>query len=205
MINEMKQVYLYGAGGHAKVIIDILKSNQITVPKIFDDNPDIHTFMEIPVLHTDIHSPVIISIGNNEVRKKIVNELNNVVFSPAVIAQSVSVSDFATVDEGTVVMQGVIIQSSVKIGKHSIINTGASIDHDCLIQDYVHIAPGAILCGNVQIGEGSFIGAGTTIMQGIKIGKWSVIGAGSVVIRDIPDNVTAFGSPCKIIKQHNGK
>jgi acetyltransferase-like isoleucine patch superfamily enzyme len=95
-------------------------------------------------------------------------------------------------------MQGAIIQSSVKIGKHSIINTRASIDHDCVIQDYVHIAPGVILCGNVQIGEG----AGTTIMQGIRVGKWSVIGAGSVVLKDIPDHVTAVGSPCKIIKQH---
>jgi acetyltransferase EpsM len=72
-----------------------------------------------------------------------------------------------------------------------------------LIGDYVHIAPGAILCGNVEVGEGSFIGAGSTIMQGIKIGKWAVIGAGSVVVRDIPDHVTALGSPCRIIKENN--
>jgi sugar O-acyltransferase (sialic acid O-acetyltransferase NeuD family) len=201
----VKQIYLYGAGGHAKVILDILKSNRIIVPAIFDDNPDIDTFMGIPVTHTDIQSPLIISIGNNVIRKKIAGQLHNVAFAPAALAMSVTVSDSATLDAGTVVMQGVIIQSSVTIGKHSIINTRASIDHDCIIEDYVHIAPGAILCGNVQIGEGSFIGAGTTIMQGIKIGKWSVIGAGSVVVRDIPDQVTAFGSPCKIIKQHNGK
>jgi sugar O-acyltransferase (sialic acid O-acetyltransferase NeuD family) len=201
----VKQIYLYGAGGHAKVILDILKSNQIIVPAIFDDNPNIDTFMGIPVRHTDIQSPMIISIGNNVIRKKIVEQLHNVAFAPAALAMSVTVSDSVTLDTGTVVMQGAIIQSSVTIGKHSIINTRASIDHDCVIQDYVHIAPGVILCGNVQIGEGSFIGAGTTIMQGIKIGRWSVIGAGSVVVRDIPDQVTAFGSPCKIIKQQNGK
>ncbi|MDR0680551.1 MAG: acetyltransferase [Dysgonamonadaceae bacterium] len=195
----MRTVYLYGAGGHAKVIIDILKSNRITVSEIFDDNPAIHTFMGIPVSHTNIRSPLIISIGNNAIRKKIVEKFNNVIYYPALLANSVSISDLASIKEGTVVMQGAIIQSSAQIGKHVIINTRASIDHDCLIEDYVHIAPGAILCGNVEVGEGSFIGAGTTIMQGIKIGKWSIIGAGSVVVRDIPDNVTAFGNPCRII------
>jgi sugar O-acyltransferase (sialic acid O-acetyltransferase NeuD family) len=199
----MNQIYLYGAGGHAKVIIDILKSNQMIVSGIFDDNPDIETFMGIPVSHTDIHSPLIVGIGNNSIRKRIVDGLDKKIFTPALLAKSVTISDSALIEEGTVVMQGVIIQSSVKIGKHSIINTQSSIDHDCLISDYVHIAPGSTLCGNIQIGEGSFIGAGSTVMQGIKIGKWSVIGAGSVVVRDIPDNVTAFGSPCKIIKQNH--
>jgi sugar O-acyltransferase (sialic acid O-acetyltransferase NeuD family) len=195
------RIYLYGAGGHAKVIIDILKSNRIAVSEIFDDNPDIHTFMGIPVSHTDIRSPLIISIGNNAIRKKIVEKFGNITFGSALLSPSVTVSECVSIDEGTVVMQGAIIQSSVGIGKHAIINTGASVDHDCLIRDYAHIAPGAILCGNVEIGEGAFIGAGTIIKQEIKIGQWSVIGAGSVVVKDIPDNVTAFGNPCKIIKQ----
>jgi sugar O-acyltransferase (sialic acid O-acetyltransferase NeuD family) len=199
----MKQVYLYGAGGHAKVIIDMLKSNQITVSEIFDDNAGITSFKGIPVSHMDIHSPLILSIGCNAVRKKIVNQCENIVFHPAVIDSSAIVAESVQIEEGTVLMQGTIIQSSAKIGKHCIINTRASVDHDCVIEDYVHIAPGATLCGNVQVGEGTLIGAGTTIMPGVKIGKWSVIGAGSVVVRDIPDNVIAFGTPCKITKQHN--
>jgi sugar O-acyltransferase (sialic acid O-acetyltransferase NeuD family) len=199
----MKEVYLYGAGGHAKVVLDILESNHTVVSGIFDDNPDIREFMGIPVSHSGVFSPLIVSVGNNIIRKAIVDKLTDVEYISAVFARSVTKSNYATVDEGTIVMQGVIIQSSVNIGKHSIINTGALIDHDCVIRDYVHIAPGAILCGNVQVGEGSFIGAGATIMPGIKIGKWSIVGAGSVVIKDIPDHVTAVGSPCKIIKQHN--
>jgi acetyltransferase-like isoleucine patch superfamily enzyme len=73
-----------------------------------------------------------------------------------------------------------------------------SVDHDCVIQDYVHVAPRCTLCGNVEIGEGSFIGAGTVVIPNVKIGKWAVIGAGSVVTHDIPNQVTAYGSPCKI-------
>ena len=202
-------MFLYGAGGHAKVIIDILKSKGITVSGIYDDDPTIESFMGIPVSHEDICFPLIISIGDNHIRKEIVEKItkpdcfvanapcNEGVFSPFVCDKTAIVSDSVSIDEGTVVMQGAIIQSSAKIGKHCIINTGASIDHDCVIEDYVHIAPGCTLCGNVKIGEGSLIGAGTVIIPNIQIGNWSVVGAGSVVTRDIPDNVVAYGSPAK--------
>jgi sugar O-acyltransferase (sialic acid O-acetyltransferase NeuD family) len=197
----MKTVYIYGAGGHTKVILDILKSNDITVPAIFDDNHDIHSFMGIPVSNTDIQYPLLIGIGNNSIRKNVADRLNASADSPVVCSKHAIVSENAVMSAGTIVMQNAVIQSSVKIGKHCIINTKASIDHDCIIGDYVHIAPGAILCGNVEIGEGSLIGAGTTIIQGVKIGKWSVIGAGSVVVKDIPDGVIAFGAPCKTVKK----
>lgn len=196
----MNTVYLYGAGGHAKVILDILKSNDIIVPEIFDDNPNIDIFMGIPVSNTNIRFPLIISIGNNSIRKTIAERFNTDAYHLAIQAKQAIVSENTIIGEGTIIMQNTVIQSSVRIGKHCIINTKASIDHDCFIGDYVHIAPGSILCGNVEVGEGSLIGAGTVIIPEVKIGKWAVIGAGSVVVKDIPDGVIAFGSPCKIIK-----
>jgi acetyltransferase EpsM len=195
---KMNQVYLYGAGGHAKVVLDILKLNGIIVPEIFDDNPNVKSFMGIPVSHEDVCFPLLISIGSNSVRKNIAGRFgSSAEYSSAVRSKQAIISETVVMGEGTVVMQNVVIQSSVKIGKHCIINTKASIDHDCMIRDYVHIAPGAILCGNVEIGEGSFIGAGTTVIPGVKIGKWSVIGAGAVVVKDIPDYALAYGNPCK--------
>jgi len=199
----MNSIYLYGAGGHAKVILDILKSNDIAVSEIFDDDPTIESFMGIPVSHGNVYFPLIISIGNNHIRKVISEKINKDIFSPFLYDKTAIISDNASIEKGTVVMQGVIIQSSVKIGKHCIINTGVSIDHDCTIQDYVHIAPRCTLCGNVKIGEGSFIGAGTVVIPNIEIGKWVVIGAGSVVTHDIPDSVVAYGSPCKITKENH--
>lgn len=199
-MNNPSSIYLYGAGGHAKVIIDILKSIGVSVKGIYDDNPGLKEVCTIPVIHTNSYqSPLIISIGNNNIRKKIVEKLQHVEYIKAVDSRTI-ISKSVEIEEGTVVMQGVIIQSCTIIGRHAIINTGAKIDHDCIIEDFVHIAPGSILCGNVSIGEGSFVGAGTTIIPGIKVGKWSIIGAGSTVIEDIPDNVVAVGSPCRIIK-----
>lgn len=193
-------MYLFGASGHAKVIIDILKATNTEINGLLDDNPDVNELLGYPVFHdrTDL-SPVIVSIGLNATRKKIVGKLSGI-FGKAVHPLAV-ISDTVSIDEGTVVMQGVIIQSDASIGKHCIINTGASVDHECVIEDFVHISPHATLCGNVTVGEGTWIGAGTTIIPGVKIGKWCVIGAGSVVTKDIPDNVLAVGNRCKIVKQ----
>jgi sugar O-acyltransferase (sialic acid O-acetyltransferase NeuD family) len=191
---------LYGAGGHAKVVIDILDSIGIEPEFIVDHYPKTDSFMGYPVVKdTDRFQSAIIAIGSNEIRKKVVSELD-VDEYPNAIHKSAVVSNRASVGPGSVVMQGAIVQSCAEIGKHCIVNTGATVDHDCRLWDFVHIAPNATLCGNVEVGEGSWIGAGSVVKQGVKIGAWSIIGAGSVVLDDMPDNVVAVGNKCKIIK-----
>lgn len=192
-------MYLYGASGHCKVIIDILEDCGITVEGLYDDNASFQEFNSYPLSKPlNVKGPLIISIGNNGVRKKLA-ELLDIEFGRA-IHPSAIVSTNSVIELGTVVMQGAVIQAQAHLGKHCIVNTAASIDHDCKIGDYVHISPNATLCGNVSVGEGTWIGAGSVVIPGVKIGRWSIIGAGSVVIRDIPDNVVAFGNPCAIIK-----
>lgn len=192
-------MYLYGASGHAKVIIDILEAQGIKVLGLYDDNKEKVDLLGFPVLRTNqVLSPLIIAIGDNSVRKKIADDLK-VEFGIAIHPSAV-LSPRALIEEGTVVMQNAVVQSSSKIGKHCIINTSASIDHDCLIEDFVHISPNSALCGNVKVGEGTWIGAGSTIIPGVKIGKWSIIGAGSVVTKDIPDYSLAVGNRCRVIK-----
>lgn len=193
-------MYLYGASGHAKVIIDILRSSGIIVDALVDDNESIHELNGIKVVHKEkSFSPIIVSIGNNSIRKRIVESLTGH-FGKAV-HPSALISPSAKIEEGTVVMSGAIIQADVNVGKHCIINTGASVDHECQLGDFVHISPHSTLCGNVRIGEGTWVAAGCTIIPGINIGKWSVIGAGSVVVKDIPDGVLAYGNPCKVIRK----
>ncbi len=195
-------MYLYGASGHAKVIIDLLTAQGIDVLGLFDDNEGITELLGYPVYKTDkIESPIIISIGNNRIRKKIAENLN-CKFATAVHPSAI-ISPFAQIDKGTVIMQQAVIQSSAKVGRHCIINTSSSVDHDCVLENYVHVSPNATLCGNVKVGEGSWVGAGSIIIPGITVGKWVTIGAGSVVINDIPDNVIAVGNPCKISKYIN--
>ena len=194
-----KEMYLYGAGGHAKVILDILEAQGYEVAGVVDDNPALTEFMRKPVLHgVKEVSPVIISIGINGTRRKVVEKLNPTTVYGTAIHPSAIISPHATIEEGTVVMQGAIVQTGAQIGKHCIINTGASVDHDCMLENFVHISPHATLCGDVKVGEGTWIGAGAVVIQGIRIGKNCVIGAGSVVCKDVPDGVKAYGNPCKI-------
>ncbi len=192
-------MYLYGASGHAKVIMDILTANNEYIDALVDDNAELKELQGTPVIHSaEGCSPFIISIGSNKVRKMIAEKLQTDFISA--IHPSAIVSSSAKIEEGCVVMQGAIIQSDARVGKHCIINTAATIDHECIIGDYVHISPNTSLCGNVQVGEGTWIGAGSTVIPGVKIGKWCVIGAGSVVLKDVEDCSVVVGAPAKFIK-----
>jgi sugar O-acyltransferase (sialic acid O-acetyltransferase NeuD family) len=194
---------LYGASGHAKVIFEIAQELGIQIDAIIDDKPQkFNTFFKQEIIHPEAfcfeNTVLLISIGNNKVRKIICKKLNLEYFK--LIHHKSFVSKSSTLGKGTVVMPGALINAQSKIGKHCIINTGAIIEHDCEIEDFVHISPNASLAGNVFIGEGSHVGIGSIIIQGIKIGKWVTIGAGAVIIKDVPDYATVVGNPGKVIK-----
>ncbi len=196
-------IYLYGAGGHAKVIVDILECCGIIIGGVFDKNPmkrvwD-YPFFQFPGPFNTNEDQLIISIGNNEIRMKLAIE-NNVSYYTAIHPKSI-VSSHVSIGEGTVVMAGALINSDTFIGKHCIINSNASIDHDCTLSDFVHISPNATLSGGVKVGKAAHVGSGAVIIPGKTIGSNAVIGAGAVVIDDIPDNVVAVGNPAKIIKK----
>lgn len=193
---------LFGASGHAKVIIDILVKSGKTVEFLIDSNPAITSLMNYPVRQehkTDFGSQeIIISIGANGVREKVARELSgpfgNAIHPSAVLAQGVEIQ------EGTVVMAGTVINTDCKVGKHCIINTSVSLDHDCNVGDYVHISPNATLCGTINVGEGTQIGAGATVIPNLNIGKWATIGAGAVIIENVPDYAIVVGNPGRIIR-----
>lgn len=197
------KIVLYGASGHGKVIADILNYQKDIELIFIDDSPKLENVLQVPVfnrnaLNLDTHSQLIISVGNNRVRKNIVSRLQ--VSYARAIHHSAVISSYSTVDEGTVVMAGVLVNPNVKVGKHCILNTGSIIEHDCLISDFVHVSPGVSLAGNVSIGEGTHVGIGSTIIQNVTVGKWATIGAGAVVLKDVPDYAVVVGNPGKIIK-----
>jgi sugar O-acyltransferase (sialic acid O-acetyltransferase NeuD family) len=195
--------YIYGASGHGTVIFDILKSSGVTNITFVDDNPDAGSKHGVNLISPDQaqfneKSDVIVAIGNNEIRKRIVKSLK-VKFVNAVHKKAI-VSDFAILGAGICVMAGSIINPNSQIGDHTIINTAAVIDHDCILAAFVHISPNATLCGGVKIGHATHVGAGAVVIPGIRIGSNCIIGAGSVVIKDVPDNSTVVGNPGRVIK-----
>ena len=194
------KVYLYGASGHAKVIMDALATRCVDVPCLIDDNPNVNELAGKPVVHSaEGLSPVIISIGDCRIRRKVAQKLKDVSFVSAIHKESIVAPD-VSIGEGSVIMAGAIVQTGARVGRHCIINSGASVDHDVVVGDFVHVAPHCTLCGCVEIGEGTWIGAGSTVIQGIRIGKDCFIGAGSVVVKDIPDHSLCYGNPARVIR-----
>ena len=195
------RVFLYGASGHAKVVKDIAKLAYIDVPYLIDDNPIVNELDGLNVVHSaEGLSPLIVTIGDCQIRRRIVQKLGTREYLTVIHPQAVK-AESAKLGYGTVVMAGVILNPFVEVGNHCIINTGASLDHDVRISDFVHVAPHCTLCGEVEVGEGTWNGAGTTVIQGVHIGKDCYIGAGSVVVKDIPDGTLCYGNPCKVIKR----
>jgi len=197
------KISLFGASGHGKVILDILQSAGQTVAVVYDDHPKQPNLLGVPIVSTSgldlakIDS-LILSIGNNKVRKRLATKLN-VTFAKA-IHPSAILSKRIAIGDGSVIMAGVKVNPDAVIGKHCILNTGAIVEHDCNIGDFAHLSPGVALAGNVTVGEGTHVGIGSCVIQGITIGKWVTIGAGAVIIKDVPDYAVVVGNPGKIIK-----
>lgn len=141
------------------------------------------------------------SVGNTKGRRALYKTILELGFEiPIIIDPSAIVSTKATVEKGVFIGKRAVINAGSKVGSCAIINTGTIIEHDCIIGDFVHISPGATLCGQVSIGDDSHIGAGSVVRQCINIGSNSLVGAGSVVVKNVPDNVKAYGNPCRVVE-----
>jgi sugar O-acyltransferase (sialic acid O-acetyltransferase NeuD family) len=190
----MERIFVYGAGGQGKVVIDSLHSgpNPVEVGLVVDDNPRLHgrTLLGHPITSPrEIRSERgFIAIGDNAGRQRIAalyqGRLVVIVHPGAILSRDVRVG------EGTIFMAGSIVSAGTVIGENVIINTAASVDHDCVIEAGVHIAPGCRLCGNVQVGEGTLLGAGTVVVPGIRIGKGVFVHAGQTVTANVGDGET---------------
>lgn len=207
----MRELFIYGANGHAKVIIDIVQKQKIyRLLAVFDDDENLNgkTINGYPIMGgkealkrwhkaTKV-TQGLVAIGNNGARREVVSMLKSCDFELiTAIHPSAQIAAGATIGKGSVIMAGAVINSDASIGENVIINTGANVDHDCLIENNVHIAPGSTTCGGVSVGDDSFIGAGAVIIPNIVIGRNVIVGAGAIVIRDIPDDTTVVGCPAK--------
>ena len=209
-----KKIIIIGAGGHSKVIADIIEKSKDIVLGFLDDNKEkdeiiikekeckvigkIEECVKIQEENKDIQ--FVIGIGDNKTRKNIANRYNNLKYYTAIHPSSQIALD-VEIGQGTVIMANTCLNTSAKIGKHCIINTASVIEHDNEINDYVHISPNATLCGTVKIGELTHIGAGATIKNNTNICSNCIIGCGAVVVKDIKEKGIYVGVPVKNIKE----
>ncbi|MEM7185263.1 MAG: acetyltransferase [Bacteroidota bacterium] len=203
----MKEIGLYGAGGHCFAVLELIRSLEDYQPNVvFDDAPGRSEVLGVPVksaseYRSDI--PLCISVGDNHSRMKIALEHNG--DCPSFVHSSAVVYPSASIGKGTVVFPHVVVDAAAHVGDFCIINNNATLSHHVSVSDYCHIAINAAVAGGVSIDEGCLIGAGSIILPNVRIGKWAVVGAGAVVTQDVPDYALVVGQPAIIKKYQQPK
>ena len=206
------KLIIIGAGGHAKICIDIIRQNNLfDIVGATSNSTDNKNVMNVPVLGTDEEVLekyfaegvrfAVIGIGSLKKlskRTEIFNRLKKIGYHlPAIIHPRAICEPSASIAEGCQVMAGAIIGSEVRINPNCIINSGCVISHDCYLEENIHITPGAILAGNVYVGKNSIVGMGATVYIGVIIGSEVIISNNANVLKDIPDNTVVAGNPAQ--------
>jgi UDP-perosamine 4-acetyltransferase len=207
---------IIGAGGHGRVVLDILRAGgEYTPVAMLDANASLHntningvpvvgSVNLLPKLFTQRVRHAIVAIGDNRVRRsyaKLAEEAGMELINA--IHPTASVSQTATLGRNVVAAAGARVCADAKIGDSVIVNTNAVVDHECEVGAGVHVCPGALLAGRVRVGAGAFIGLGAKIIQCLNVGEDAVVGAGAVVLSDVPPATAVVGVPAHAIRSSN--
>ena len=207
------KIVVYGAGGHAKVVLDVLeKVGTCVIVGLLDDSAELagdtrsgyRVLGGSAIFRGLIEEGVkgmIVALGDNLRRRAVFDAARAAGFElVAAIHPSALLGGRVRIGAGSVLVAGVVVNVDAEIGDNVIVNTSASVDHDCRIGAHVHLSPGVRLGGRVTVGEFTHIGIGAVVLPNLTIGKHCIVGAGSVVREDVPDGMVVAGNPARIIK-----
>ena len=206
-------IVVWGAGGHARVVAEILRLGGFTIAGFLDDvdparrgEPFLAARIlggreELEALRRDGVGSAIVAIGDNAARLEAAAVLRERGFElPAAVHPSAAVAATARIGDGSVVCATAVVGPAAVLGRDVIVNTAATVDHDCAVEDGAHLAPGVHLGGWATVGRGSFVGLGALVADRARVGAGSVVGAGSLVLHDVPPGVVAWGSPARAVR-----
>ena len=206
-----EKIVLIGAGGHARMLIDALRTDPtFDVHAIVDSDPRKwgNEVLGVPVVGGDEQLPTmrdagvskfavaIGAVGQSVVRRRIFETAIQAGLAACRIFHSTAiVSEHAHCGDGTQILINAVVNTNARLGDNVLVNTAAIVEHDCIVEAHTHIAPRASLAGGVRVGWGSHIGLGAVIRENIAIGDQAIVGAGAVVVEDVPARTVVVGVP----------
>jgi sugar O-acyltransferase (sialic acid O-acetyltransferase NeuD family) len=211
-----KPLVIFGAGGFGREVLQVLRDTNLTTPEtwnpigfIVDSEYNTQPFVQgLPVLggiewlRKNKETQVVIAVGSSAARYriaiKIMSECEN--SFATLVHPRAWLGEYVHVGCGSVICAGALITTDIHIGEHVHINIGSTIGHDAVLNDFVTLNPNTNISGRVTLQQGAEVGTGSTIIPHANVGSWVIIGAGSTVIKPLDDNVTAVGTPAKVIK-----
>lgn len=211
---QQPRILILGAGGHGRVVLDILlQSGRHEVVGFLDNNDEIHgrrvdgipvhgAIEDLPELVERLHCDgVVIAIGDNGVRRGLTRRMESIGIDLVnAIHPSAALAHNTTLGRNVVIAAGVVVCAHCQIGDSVILNTGCIVDHQTMIGEGSHICPGVRIAGRVKVEPGAFVGIGATVIPKVTLGCESIVGAGAVVIEDVPALATVVGVPASRVK-----
>ena len=201
----------FGAGGHCRVLLDILILDRDPADLVLlDPDPKVHgqNLYGVPILGGDDCLQAVKDLGANHffigagstgsvaLRRHLFQFGQAAGLQPLeVVHPSALLSSRSERGPGLTAMARVVVNAGASLGANVVLNTAVIVEHDCRISDHAFLAPGALVMGGVSIGQGAFLGAGCVIRQGLRIGEGALVAAGAVVVRDVLAGEQVGGIP----------
>jgi sugar O-acyltransferase (sialic acid O-acetyltransferase NeuD family) len=214
----MKRVVIVCAGSQGVIVADILQraqeagSDAVPIGFVDDTTPrgtlivGLSVLGAISSLREIEHDAIVVAIGDNATRRALTARLiaDGETLHTA-IHPFVSIAPSATIGEGSMISTGALVLPRAVIGRGVLLNTKSSVDHDSVIGDFAHVSAGGTVGAHVTIGEETLIALGASVTSDRSVGARTIIGGGACVVRDIPDDVIAFGVPARVTSDRRSR
>ncbi len=195
-------IYIYGSGGRAKIIKELLIRLKIKSKNILfiDDHKKEYNTSYLLKKFNNKKDNLYIGISDPKLQKKkytfFRSRLKKIDNEPLIDPSAILKSNVG-IGYNVIILENTSIGPEVKLGNNVFVGANCIINHNCKINAFTTIGHGSNLAGNVKVDKYCYIGISSTFKQNIKIEENVKIGCGSNIIKKCQKNSTYFGNPAK--------